>query len=78
MHTFTSEDLLLYLYNEASAQLAVGIEKALENDWSLREKMDLLKDAIGELSLVNYQPSNQSVEKIMAYGKNCGPINTAI
>jgi hypothetical protein len=78
MHTFTSEDLLLYLYNEASAQLAVGIEKALENDWSLREKMDLLKEAIGELDCVNYQPTDQSIDRILAYGNNCGPVNTAI
>jgi hypothetical protein len=78
MHTFTSEDLLLYLYNEASAQLAVGIENALENDWSLREKMDLLKEAIGELASVNYQPSDQSVDRILAYGKSCGSVNTAI
>lgn len=42
MHNFTPEDLLLYLYNETSPAQTAEIKAALETDWSLREKFEVI------------------------------------
>lgn len=44
MINFTPEELLLYLYNETSEEQTVAIKRALEQDWTLREKLAVLKD----------------------------------
>jgi len=46
MTNFTPEDILLYLYKEASAEQVASIEAALEKDWTLREKLAVLKASI--------------------------------
>ncbi len=43
MTNFTPEDLLLYLYKETTAVETVAIEAALKQDWTLREKLEVLK-----------------------------------
>ena len=35
MPSFTPEDLLLYLYNEASPEMMKALEEALKSDWTL-------------------------------------------
>ena len=38
MHNYSPEDLILYLYKETSQEATAAIEKALQEDWTLREK----------------------------------------
>jgi hypothetical protein len=52
MTNFTPEDLLLYLYKETSAQQTRAIEAALEKDWTLREKMNVLKASMQRLDKI--------------------------
>ena len=69
MHSFTSEDLLLYIYGETSQQTTAAIKAALQSDWSLQEKFNLLKASIDELDTISFSPDNQSVANIMNYAE---------
>jgi hypothetical protein len=45
MHSFTQEDLVQYLYNETSPEKSAILKAALETDWILREKFEVLSSA---------------------------------
>jgi hypothetical protein len=45
MQNFTPEDLLQYLYNETSPRKTAEIKEALEKDYSLREKFEVITSA---------------------------------
>ncbi len=70
MHNFTTEDLLQYLYKEASNEKTAAIGVALLSDWNLREKLDVLKAAQSELnSVVLLSPRPQSIDNILKYAE---------
>lgn len=69
MNNFTPEDLLLYLYNETSEEQSVAIKKALESDWSLREKLAVLKDSMKRLDTVSESPRTNVVLDILNYAR---------
>lgn len=69
MNNFTPEDLLLYLYNEASEEQTVAIRKALESDWTLREKLAVLKDSMKRLDVVIEAPRTNVVLDILNYAR---------
>jgi len=69
MNNFTPEDLLLYLYNEASEEQTVAIRKALESDWTLREKLTVLKDSMKRLDTVMEAPRTNVVLDILNYAR---------
>ena len=69
MHSFTQEDLLQYLYNETSTQKTAAISAALEEDWSLREKFDLLKAAQQNLEVIKLSPRKQTIDNILSYAE---------
>ncbi|MGV3657392.1 MAG: hypothetical protein ACO1NX_05540 [Chitinophagaceae bacterium] len=67
MNNYTPEDLLLYLYNETSAEATAAIEKALESDWTLREKLAVLKASRKRLDTLVESPRTEVVLNIMRY-----------
>lgn len=67
MHHYTPEDLLLYLYNEASPDITAGIEEALKNDWTLREKLAVLKTSKERLNSIVEPPRTEVVLSILHY-----------
>jgi len=69
MHNFTPEDLLLYLYKETSPTQTAEIKAALESDWSLREKFEVLTSAQQRLEALKMSPSQQTINKIMDYAE---------
>ena len=69
MHNFTPEDLLLYLYNETSAAQTAEIKAALETDWSLREKFEVITSAQQKLGALKMSPSQQTVDNILNYAE---------
>lgn len=69
MNNFTPEDLLLYLYNETSEDQTVAIRKALESDWTLREKLAVLKDSMKRLDTVVESPRTNVVLDILNYAR---------
>jgi hypothetical protein len=69
MHNFTQEDLLLYLYNETSPAQTAEIKAALETDWSLREKFEVISSAQQKLEALKMSPSQQTVDNILNYAE---------
>lgn len=67
MTHFTPEDLLRYLYQETPAEMNNAIEAALEQDWTLREKLAVLKAAQGRLQSLIEAPRTESVLNILRY-----------
>lgn len=69
MTNFTPEDLLLYLYNETSAKKTTAIEKALQNDWTLREKLNVLKASMERLDKITKSPRTEVVLNVMNHAR---------
>lgn len=69
MHNFTPEDLLQYLYNETSPEQTAQIKAALETDWSLREKFELITSAQKRLETLKLSPSQQTIDNILNYAE---------
>ena len=53
---FTPEDLLQYLYKETTPAENEAIEKALAEDWTLREKFEVIKKAAQRLRTCIHSP----------------------
>lgn len=69
MHNFTPEDLLQYLYNETSPSQTAAIKAALETDWVLREKFDVITSAKNRLEALKLSPSQQTIDNILSYAE---------
>lgn len=69
MTHFTPEDLLQYLYKETPAALTQSIEEALRTDWTLREKLAVLKAAQQRLDMLVETPRTETVLNILSYAR---------
>ena len=69
MYSFTHEDLLQYLYKETSAEKSAVLRAALETDWILREKFEIISAAINSLEKLELSPRKIAVENILNYAK---------
>jgi hypothetical protein len=69
MTNFTPEDLLLYLYNETSVKQTAAIEKALKKDWTLREKLNVLKASMERLDKITETPRTEVVLNVLNYAR---------
>lgn len=70
MPKFTTEDLLLYLYNEMNAEQKSEIEAALLSDWALEQKYQVLKESRKSLNRINpISPRSQTIAAIMQYAQ---------
>ena len=69
MRQYTTEELIQYAYGETSAEQTQAIEKALETDWNLKEKLGALKGSMQQLDTVITSPREQSVMAILNYAK---------
>jgi len=67
MSIFTPEDMLRYLYNETTAEEAAILKQALENDWSLREKFEVLKASVQSLGKFRFAPRQEAVMAILQH-----------
>lgn len=67
MTHFAPEDLLLFLYKETSPEMTAAIQTALEQDWTLREKLAVLKAAQDRLQTLIQAPRTESVLNILQY-----------
>jgi hypothetical protein len=69
MKKFKEEDLILYLYKDASPQLSAAIEKALaEDDLELKDRLQVLQRTIRQLDKLKLKsPSKQSIREIMKH-----------
>lgn len=69
MTNFTPEDLLLYLYKETTPEQTIAIELELENDWTLREKLNVLKTAMERLDKIKQAPRTEVVLNVLNYAR---------
>ena len=65
MHNYTPEDLILYLYKETSPEATAAIEKALQEDWTLREKLTVLKTSMERLNSITVSPRTEVILNIL-------------
>lgn len=69
MTNFTPEDLLLYLYKETSTEQSSAIEAALQKDWTLREKMHVLKASMQRLDKIVVAPRTEVVLNVLNHAR---------
>lgn len=65
MHNYSPEDLLLYLYKETSPEATAAIEEALQKDWSLREKLAVLKTSMERLDSITVSPRTEVILNVL-------------
>ena len=70
MTNYTPEDLLLYLYKETNTSQTLEIQSALENDWTLREKLEVLKASMHRLDKQIVAPRTEVVLNIVNYARD--------
>jgi hypothetical protein len=66
---FTPEELIQYLYQETSPEKTAAIEAALQEDWTLREKLEVLKASVKSLDRVVESPRPQVILNILNYAR---------
>ncbi len=69
MTLFTPEDLLLYLYKESSPELTAAIEKALNEDWTLREELQVMESSVEQMDKSIVSPRMEVVLRVMSYAR---------
>ncbi|MES1197919.1 MAG: hypothetical protein ABUL41_01425 [Chitinophagaceae bacterium] len=69
MNNFTPEDLLLYLYKETTPEQAKAIKEALDKDWTLREKLSVLKASMQRLDKITEAPRTEVVLNVLNYAR---------
>ena len=69
MTKFTPEYLLLYLYKETSPEQTAEIELALKKDWTLREKLSVLKTSMQRLDKIVETPRTEVVLNVLNYAR---------
>ena len=69
MANLTPEDLLLYLYKETSVEQTTAIESALKQDWTLREKLAVLKTSLERLDGIKKSPSTRAILNVLNYAR---------
>jgi len=70
MTNFTPEDLILYLYKETSLKKTEAIETALQNDWTLREKLNVLKASMDRLDKITQSPRTEVVLNVLNHARD--------
>ena len=66
---FTPEELLQYLYKEASPERSAAIEAALRNDWTLREKLEVLRLSTKSLDTALESPRPEVILRVLDYAR---------
>ncbi len=67
MSNFTPEDLLEYFYQETSPKKTHEVQTALENEWPLQQKYNVITQAAEKLDKSLVAPRKQSVAAILNY-----------
>lgn len=70
MPKFTTEDLLLFLYDEMSVEQKREMEAALLNDWALAQKLQVLQEAYRKVNKIKLaSPRAKTISAIMQYAE---------
>lgn len=70
MQKFSQEQLMQYLYGEASPILKLAIDTAMKDDVDLQKEIKTLQRTIKQLNKLEKQsPSQKSIDAILNYAK---------
>jgi hypothetical protein len=69
MHNYTPEDLILYLYKETSPEETAAIDEALKQDWTLREKLAVIKTSMERLERITVTPRTEVILNVLRYAR---------
>jgi hypothetical protein len=67
MYNYSPEELIQYLYNETSPITTAAIDQALKQDWTLREKLAVLKTSMERLNSITQSPRTETILAILKY-----------
>jgi anti-sigma factor RsiW len=71
----STEDLLLYLYGELPADRSSQIEQLLQQNWDLREKLQVLREARnGVEKTMLTGPRRQTLQLILQQAMETSPV----
>ncbi|MBY0537645.1 MAG: hypothetical protein K2P88_17445 [Chitinophagaceae bacterium] len=71
----TPEELVRYMYQETSPEQTELIERALNEDWTLREKLEVLKASASSLDQNLVSPRMESVVNVLRYARETAVAN---
>jgi hypothetical protein len=77
MHNYSPEDLILYLYKETSPETTNAIEKALEEDWTLREKLAVLKTSMERLDSITVSPRTEIILNVLRHARDTEKVTSS-
>jgi hypothetical protein len=66
---FTPEELIQYLYRETSPARTAEIDEALQIDWTLREKLQVLQNSMQALDAPLESPRTEAVMNVLNYAR---------
>jgi hypothetical protein len=70
MKKIKEEDLILYIYHECTPRLKAAIEQELEENITLRDRLETLRRTTRQLEKLKLgSPSKQSVKAILKYAQ---------
>ncbi len=67
MHSITQEELVQYMYGEASTEKTILIRSALQSDWNLKEQYEALVAAQQNLEKITLSPRKKAIDAILNY-----------
>jgi DUF438 domain-containing protein len=74
MNNFTPEEMIRFLYNEMTAEEAKSLLQEMENDWTVKEKIEVLREAMSNLDTLHYSPRPQAIHSILQYADATKPV----
>jgi hypothetical protein len=66
-HSYTQDDLILFIYNELTEEENFNVRKAIETNPELNNEYQLLLLVIGNLDTLNYEPHPSSIEIVLEH-----------
>ena len=76
MYNYSPEELIQYLYNETSPTTTAAIEQTLKEDWTLREKLAVLKTSMERLNSITQSPRTETILAILKYASKPQTVST--
>ena len=67
MDIFTPENMIRFLYKETSAEETAAMQLALDTNWMLREKFEILKNATEGLNTIHHSPRPSVIQTLLNY-----------
>jgi len=67
MKNFTPEDLLEFHYKEMTAEQSVELQEELQQNWALRQKLEVIREAAKRLDKSIESPRREAISRILAY-----------